>query len=257
MGPQLGARHAAYVISLIIAGTVGGPALAADGPVRIDTPAALASGVAAMPQIIGPANPAEWRINKALQLLNHNVLRAAKACHDGDWRRTVAVPMGGPGFLAVRVTDDVSCAGAAHPTAASWPIVYDLSTGRPVDWSHYLPSTLTGRISLATQIDGTRVVTFASTRLLDLYLSGYRPGATDKDTLSCRQALRDTESEGITAMMVWPDAKEGGLATEPTLPQALSACAEPVVIPSGALRNDGNAAPLLQALRKAGAVQPP
>jgi hypothetical protein len=245
------------LVSLILAGLTASLASAAESLVQTGDPPPLIPGVAAMPQIVGPADKAQQRINRALRLLDHNVLQAVRSCGDGNWQRTVTVPMGGPAFLAVKVTDNVSCSNAAHPTAATWSIVYNLSTGQPVDWTRYLPATLTGRTALATQLDGTKVVTLASSKLLDLYLSNYRSGATDNEAKECRRVLRDAEKEGVASVMVWPDAVGGGLAAEVSLPHAMAACMEPVIIPLATLRDEGTAISLLHALAKAGARKRP
>ena len=109
-----------------------------------------------MPLIADPVDDAERGINVALKRLDLNVLRAVKDCKGGDWERSVTVPMRGPGFLSLTITDSMFCKGSAHPDSGTFSIVYDLTTGKPVDWTQLLPASLTGTVVLEEQGDGTR-----------------------------------------------------------------------------------------------------
>jgi hypothetical protein len=225
-----------------------GAALAADRPVHMLVPPPVLKDVAAMPQIANPVDEAERRINAAVKRLDVNVLHAAKACEGNDWSRSVAVTMRGPGFLSYTVTDGFYCQGAAHPDANTFSIVYDLTTGRPVDWTHLLPASLTGKVALADQADGTRIVTLASKRLFDLYMAGYKAReAPSGDLDECRQALGQEAADGPPQMMVWLDGKAKGLAVEVPLTHVIQACEDPVVIPAAVLKAEGAQPVLLKA----------
>jgi hypothetical protein len=225
-----------------------GPVLAADRTVHLLVPGPVGKDIAAMPQIADPADDAERRINAALKRLDLNVVKASKACKDGDWERSVDVPMRGPGFLSLAVTDSFGCDGAAHPNSGTMSIVYDLTTGRPVDWTQLLPASLTGTVALEEQSDGTKVVTLASKRLFELYMAGYGAGqAPSSDLNDCKQAFRDGATDGPPGMMVWLDAKGGGLAVQIGLAHAMAACEEPVVIPAAVLATEGAQPALLKA----------
>jgi hypothetical protein len=214
--------------------------LAVPPPVRTD--------IAAMPQIADPADDAERRINAALKHLDLNVLKASRDCKGGDWTRSVDVPMRGPGFLSLTITDSVDCEDNAHPDSGTFSIVYDLATGSPVDWTHLLPASLTGTLALEEQADGTKVVTLASKRLFQLYMAGYRAGeAPSSDLEECKQALLGEATDGPPGMMVWLDAKAGGLAVQVGLPHAEKACEEPVIIPATVLQTEGAQPALLKA----------
>jgi hypothetical protein len=206
--------------------------------------------IAAMPQIADPADDAERRINAAVKRLDVSVGKAARACKGGDWERSIDVPMRGPGFLSFAVTDSWMCEGAAHPDSATFSIVYDLVTGRPVDWTHLLPASLTGHVALEEQADGTKIVTLASKRLFELYMAGYGARqAPSGDLDECKQALQGVATDGPPGMMVWLDAKGHGLAVEVVdLPRVVAACEEPVVIPAAVLRTEGAQPALLKAL---------
>jgi hypothetical protein len=224
------------------------PVLAADRAIHLVVPSPVGKDIAAMPQIADPADDAERRINAALKRLDLNVLKASRACKGGDWERSVDVPMQGPGFLSLTITDSFGCDGAAHPDSGTMSIVYDLTTGRPVDWTQLLPASLTGTVALEEQSDGTRVVTLASKRLFELYMAGYGAGqAPSGDLNDCKQALLDEASAGPPGMMVWLDAKGGGLAVQVGLTHVVAACEEPVVIPAPVLGTEGAQPVLLKA----------
>ncbi|MGH1588974.1 hypothetical protein ACRBEV_12195 [Methylobacterium phyllosphaerae] len=216
------------------------PVSAADRAVAVTTQPDLAPGLAAMPQIEAPADDAERRLNTALKRLDGKVRTAAKQCKaeggvHSSWERGVQVPMRGPRFLSLVINDNWFC-GGAHPDTATMSIVYDLTTGAPVDWTTLLPPALTGTIALADGADGTKMVTLASKMLHTLYLAGYRPKSGDPkrdgDDADCRRAVTETNDGEPPAMMAWLDAGAGGLAVQFDLAHVVQACADPVVIPS-------------------------
>ncbi|WP_244507488.1 hypothetical protein [Methylobacterium phyllostachyos] len=229
------------------------PACAADRLVVLKAMPDLRSGIAAMPQIDAPADDAERRINAALRALDGKVRKADQACrteggaHSG-WTRTIQTPMRGPRFVSFAITDDVFC-GGAHPDVGTMSIVYDMTTGAPVDWTTLLPPALTGKVALAEGSDGTKMVTLASQRLHALYLRFYRPKAggskRDGDDSECRKAVAEKMfDDSPPAMMAWLDAKAGGLAVQFDLAHVVQACADAVVIPNAVLRSEG-ASPIL------------
>lgn len=227
-------------------------ASAADRSVRLENPQPLRENLAAMPQIADPADDAERRINTALKRLDGNVRKAIRGCKGSDWTRTVEAPMTGPGFLSLTVADTLFCEGAAHPESGLYAIVYDLTTGKPVDWAQLLPAKLVGKQALEEQDDGTRIVTLSSQRLYQLYLAGYTGGSAAGDDLAeCQQAIALQAADAPPAMMVWLDAGQGGLAAEISLPHVVAACEQAVIIPAQTLRADGASPVLLKALQAA------
>jgi hypothetical protein len=223
-------------------------ALGADRTVHLVVPPPVHKDIAAMPQIADPSDDAERRINAALRRLDISVLRASRDCKGGDWERSVDVPMKGPGFLSLTITDSMFCEGSAHPESGTFSIVYDLATGKPVDWTHLLPVSLTGTVALEEQADGTKVVTLASKRLFDLYMAGYGAGAAPRSDLEeCKQALAGEATDGPPGMLVWLDSKRGGLAVQVSLPHVEKACEEPVIIPAAMLRAERAQSALLKA----------
>jgi hypothetical protein len=237
---------------LLACASAAGPVLAADRTVHLLVPNPVGKDIAAMPQIADPVDDAERRINAALKRFDRSVLKAAKGCKGGDWQRSVDVPMRGPGFLSLTITDSYDCDGSAHPDSGMMSIVYDLATGQPVDWTHLLPASLTSTLALEEQADGTKIVTLASKRLLELYVAGYDAGgATGSDLTECRQAVQDAAADGPPGMMVWLDSKGGGLAVQLGLAHALAPCEEAVVIPAATLEAEGAEPALLKAFASA------
>ena len=235
-------------VALLAYACMAGPTLSADRSVHLAVPSPVAKDIAAMPQISAPVDDAERRINAALKRLDLNVFKASKDCKGGDWQRSVDAAMRGPGFLSLVITDSLDCDGSAHPDSSTMSIVYDLTTGQPVDWTHLLPATLTGTVALAQQADGTKIVTLASKRLFDLYMAGYGAGDTPGSDLDdCKQALLSEAADGPPGMMVWLDAKGRGLAVQLGLPHVMAACEEPVVIPAAVLKTEGAQLALLNA----------
>lgn len=233
------------------------PAWAADGRVTLSVPPPVSPGIAAMPLLAHPANAAERRVNGALRQLDGAVRKAWAGCrdpsvHDPYWKRTVDVPMRGPRFLSVVVTEDLDC-GAAHPYADTWAVVYDLRTGRPVDWAALLPRALAGTLALGEGFDQTRTVRLRSARLWALYLAGYDHDGGPSEDAECRNALAGEGAGGPPAMSAWLDARQGGLVVHFNLPPVVQNCAEPGLIPAATLRQEGADPALTQALGAANA----
>ncbi|MBE7246128.1 MAG: hypothetical protein INR63_14365 [Actinomycetospora chiangmaiensis] len=235
------------------------PAWSADRTVSLQARPDLKPGPAAMPQIEAPVDEAERRINAALRRLDGKVREAARACRaeggaHSSWTRSIRTPMRGPRFLSIAITDDTFC-GGAHPNVSTMSIVYDLTTGTPVDWTTLLPGSLTGKVVLATGADGTRMVTLSSKALHALYQKFYRRGPADPkregDDAACREAVAETSLGEPPAMMAWLDAKAGGLAVQFDLIHAVQACADPVIIPTDTLRCEGAQPVLIDALEAA------
>ena len=216
-----------------------------------------------MPRIAEPRDDAERKINAALARLDVSARKAAAECRKdgrgrGSWERNVAVPMAGPRFLAYEITDNAFC-GGAHPNVGTMAIVYDLTTGSPVDWTALLPPSLTGKVALSTEMDGTRMLTLRAKRLHALYVERYRPKGgdpkVDAEDDECREVVEHPGGAEPPAMTVWPDAKEGGLGVRFEVAHAVQACIDDVVISAAVLRAEGATPVLVEAIEKAHATQ--
>ena len=232
---------------------------AADRVVQIRVPPPLRKDMAAMPKIADPVDDAERRINAALDRLDATMRKTKAGCTDdngrpAEWDRGVDVPMHGPGFLSIEINDTIWCGGRT-PSAGTMSIVYDLTTGKPVDWTQLLPPSLTGTVALQQGADGTKMVTLAAKALYADYLAFYRLDDKSDPDQSCQDVVKDAGADAPPAMMAWLDAKEGGLAVQFDLPNVVQACADAVVIPTATLRQAGANPRLLDALDAAHGAQ--
>jgi hypothetical protein len=215
-------------------------ALAAAAPaIRLSTP-----GKGELPRILAPSTAATSRINGALAVLDRRWAAYARDCRaggrDNEATRAVEVAMAGPQFLSVVAHDDESC-GGAHPDTSRTALVYDLDTGRPVDWRRLLGPRLVASTSTDSVIDGTRIGMVSSPELQALYLKAARPS---KD---CEDVVSDPD----LSFQVWLDAKKASVVIEPQLPHVVAACGELGAIGIAALRREGADPSLLAALSAA------
>ena len=200
---------------------------------------------ARLPKIVSPATPATARINSAFAVLDARWSGFMRSCpKDGDTGRTIKVTMSGPQFFSVVVNDEESC-GGAHPDSSSLALVYDLATGKPVDWKMLLGPRAALSASTDTVIDGTRTGYFASAPLQALYLKFLKATIHDKDWWGqCQDVFGDPLS-----FIAWPDAKTHALVLQPNFPHAVQACAEDGSIGVDDLQKMGASAKLIEALR--------
>lgn len=281
MSVQSGCFHRSRLAGLAAAAALlllPGAASAADG-VALDGPEELAAQLSAFPRIAdadasGLTSDGVAKINAALAKADARVEAAAAECRDqakesgssapdDGWQRTVDVTWNGPGFLSYLVTDSYYC-GGAYPSQESFPLVFDFATGAPVNWARYLPASLTGKATLDSASDGTRLGVVSSSTLVKLYLAGYVNAANAVATGSDSPAL-DAESvkeceDLITdslqgqSFVIWPQANPVGLAVMPLgLPHAIAACGVAVVISPSKLKSLGAKPAFLDAL--AGAAE--
>ncbi len=228
-------------------------ASAGEGPVTLRMSPPVAARLAAMPRIVRPADAAEARINAALGRLDRTVRQALAVCrsdpaHQAFWERTIQVPMRGPRFLSVVVVDDVDC-GAQHPYASTMAAVYDLRTGRPVNWAALLPAELVAGQASGEGRDGTRTVRLTSSRLRDLFLRHYDHGEQDAAS-DCRNVVTRATLDGFAAS-VWLDGKHGSLVLQTDLAPFVQSCADPAYVPAATLSELGVRPYLVDALTRA------
>ena len=209
----------------------------------LTAPKPLVKDVDALPKLTA-RDAASVKINNALQKLDKQVLKARKECVSGkntSWMRTVTTTMAGPQFLSFYVTDSVDC-GGAHPDAASFALVYDLKTGKAVDWSKLLPKALVESSSTDSGADGSIIGVVGSKQLSQLYIESL---GTDLDK-DCKEVL----VEGDLKFILWlEDGHKGqkaqgqntqGLVVQTTsLPHVVQACADTVTLPLARLQQIG------------------
>jgi len=216
--------------SILAFALLTGAAQAGEADISLTSPAPLAKDVAAFPKLDAHDATAD-KINAALVRLDDRVRKARADCvtsKDAEWSRSIDVTMRGPRYLSYLVSDSLYC-GGPHPDSSSFALVYDLTTGAPVDWAKLLPKPLVERASLDSSADGARIGVVGSKTLSALYVAGL---GKDLDA-DCREALTSADLNFI----LWPDAKTKGLAMQTiSLPHAMQACADVVAIPTTKLR---------------------
>lgn len=233
---------------------LGEPASAAPDPGRLvlSQPAPLAHGVSRLPQITSPRTAATDRINAAMKRIDADGVKTMAECRQSsrtspsavppDYERHTEVTMRGPDFFSLVVTDSYMC-GGAHPDDSSLALVYDLDTGRPLNWLSYLPASMKAEASLEGE-GASRVGVVTSPVLHDLYVTALRASPDAPEWSECGDALEDAHT-----LLVWPDAESDGLMVQPSdMPHVVAACAAAASIPTATLRKLGVNARLLDAV---------
>ncbi len=228
--------------TLLAIALLAGPARAGEANPILTSPPPLAKDLAAFPKLAAGDATAN-KINAALRKLDERVRKARAECvasKDADWSRSIDVTMRGPRYLSYLVSDSLYC-GGAHPDASSFALVYDLTTGAPVDWAKLLPKPIVETSSLDSSADGAKIGVVGSKTLTAAYIAGLGKGL-DAD---CKEALTATDLNFV----LWPDAKTKSLALQTdSLPHVVQACADVVTIPTKTLRQWGAAQSLTDAL---------
>jgi hypothetical protein len=194
---------------------------------------------------LAAAGPVADRINAGLAAADARAVKAMRECRNdaprGSWTRTVDVTMRGPQFVSLVAHDGADC-GGAYPNQPIVPLVYDLATGRPVDWTRLFPRTVSGEATTMTGGDGTVLGVLASRTLSSRYLFGLKlEGA-------CGSAFDDADPP----FMLWPDARAGGLVPyQEAPPHGVRACGGTVTIPVDKLIGFGTSARLIDAIAAA------
>jgi hypothetical protein len=230
---------------------VAGPVVLAPQPDIFKKHVAAFPRVAASPAV---SPEAMARINGSLQRLDATVREAAKDCQtsakedegkvDPDaWGRTITVTMKGPRFLSFLASDDIYC-GGAYPDASPLPMVYDLTTGRPLNWLKVLPPN--AKASLDAAGDGTTIGVVAWPALSAAVMS-----KADKD---CQDAFGDPAGPG--PFLLWLDAATGSLVADVDgLGHAFADCAGPYTFTVPEARKLGVSSELLDSLDAAHHLQ--
>lgn len=227
------------------------------GSVAFSVPRVSPNGLARLPTILprGTISAAVAnRINGALRRLDARGLAAAAECRAdareasrpqaGGWQRKVEVTMAGPRYFSVTVSDSSYCGGPYPNDDLQSAFVYDVETGRPVDWLSLFP---VGAKALdGSALDGT------ATGLVTWRELSRRAAA--QATRSCR----DMFGERALGFAVRLDGRSGALVARPAdLPHAIQACARDVRLDVPALRRLGFDPRLIAALDAAGRMQGP
>jgi hypothetical protein len=231
----------------------------AAAPVKLGQIKHLRKGVDLWPLIGNASTPMEQRINGTLTRLNQGMEETLRECDQnaredfknlgedapkgqdptaGDWERTVQVTMSGPRYLSLVASDQSSC-GGAHPNSDTLAMVFDLATGRPVDWMGLIAKSAQASPYSDSIADGTKVGSLVVPALLLL--------SKAKADSECKDAFEDSQS-----YQLWPDAKSGTLVAEPFgLPHVVAACADDLSLSPDEARKLGFDESLLAAIDEA------
>lgn len=224
------------------------------GQARLQPAAPLSMGINALPRVVagGPLTAvAGAKINATLQKLDKRVEAAGADCRtqlrqyqpgasaSQAWKRDIHITMNGPRFLSLLVRDSYYCGGPYPNDGVPLPLVFDLSTGRTVNWLTLLPSG--ARAELETAAEGSQMGVIVWSRL--------RSMAASQAKGDCKDAFMDSES---IEFALWPDARQHALLAEPvSFPHVIAACASPVLIPVNEAAGMGFSKDLVLALRMA------
>lgn len=253
------ALSAAFVAVLLGGLCVSGNAQTpAAGNLRTEPVKQFRKGVDAWPLIVSPDTPAAQRVNDTLTQLNHQLAQSLHDCdadyegwlkgvghsEDGqnqisaDWLRTIKVTMGGPRFLSLVATDETFC-GGAHPDSDVIAMVFDMTTGAPVDWTKMVAKSPVASVNSTTLSDGKTTGTLILPALQKISLA-----AADAD---CKDVF-----QGQQPFLMWPDAKRGTLVAQPCdLPHVVQACAIEIHLTMDHARKLGFDESLLTAIEQA------
>ena len=230
----------------------------ATGTIQLTPIKQLRRGVDAWPLIVNPSTAAETRVNATLTQLNLKLTQDLSECDQnylawfkelgeaaqgkpstsGDWERKVKVTMSGPRFLSIMERDEVFC-GGAHPDTDIVAIVFDMTTGEPVNWSALLPKSAKASVYRDTVSDGSTVEGLIFPDIQKIYIA-----AADAE---CKDIFQDPH-----AFLFWPDAKSGTLAVQVfDLPQVVQACAKEIGLTMEQARKLGFDESLLSAIEHA------
>ncbi len=239
-------------------GSSGIPPTTGAGTIQIEPVKELRKGVDMWPLIVNPGNAAEQRVNATLTKLNNRLTQALKVCDAGileqskqmddtakgkdptsdDWSRKVQVTMKGPRFLSLVATDESFC-GGAHPDSGQMALVFDMTTGAPVNWMALVAKSAGASTYTDTVTDGSTAGALVVPALQKMNLA-----AANAD---CKDAFQDPQS-----FLLWPDAKSGTLVAMPfDLPYATQACANPINLTIEQARKLGFSESLLGAIEQA------
>jgi hypothetical protein len=241
-------KRVGAILASLALGLIASAALADAVPLAFTKVPDVAKNIAAFPRLAA-TDAMSQKVNDALAKGDGRVKAGIKTClinagKKGDWSRAVDITMKGPRFVSYVSLDDYFC-GGAYPDTSTQALVYDLTTGIPVDWAKFLPAPLLGQKGTTKAADGTVLGTLASPALTALYVKAVKPAEIDP---SCADAL---DSQTLH-FLIWPDAKENGLALQQTdLPHVAAACGPAATVPMTELRSAGVDGALLDAIEAA------
>ncbi len=235
------------------------------GPVDLQPqPDVLAGEVQAFPRVVpGPAvtQGVADKINAALTHDEAAAKTTALQCRDDlkqqqpalkadetadAWQRSVDVTMRGPRFLSYTMGTNYSCGGAYPELARSSALVFDLETGKPVNWLRLLPR---GTAGVHGYLDDGLVAGWLQVPSLQ------RQASRDADP-DCKEIYDATYGVQVS-FEVYPDARRGALLLDtPDIEHARRNCETVFSLGEKELGRYGAPPEVWQAIAAAYALQP-
>jgi hypothetical protein len=244
-------RLAGLAMAALLAGC--GAAYAPPQPVDLQYGPDLAEGFGALPRVEADT-PQAQAVNTALDQVdardraNRESCLEAKAQNDNvEWGRSVAVPMKGPRFISI-VMDQGDYCGGAHPNSGRTPLVFDLETGRLIDWKAWLPADMAAPID---NQDADAAAALQSPTLKAWFAERALAEMSPEGKAECAE-LYSEQWRDEWRLAAWPDAKAGGLRLQTAgLAHASKGCETEVLMPLRELKRRGVAREFTAALEVA------
>jgi len=139
----------------------------------------------------------------------------------------VRIKLAGPQFLSLADTHNIYC-GGAYPGNIQLFATFDLTTGEPVDWAHYLPADLATPARPATDLNGLPSPRLTAPALI----AWYRDAALKQLDPEMRADCADAYARENLSVMLWLDARREGLGVlTDSFPHVIAACAREAIMP--------------------------
>jgi hypothetical protein len=223
----------------------------AEGLVKLKDQPEITNDADALPRVLsGPAPAIIKSINAVLARLDAKAVKTQRECGDekkgGYYARTAEATMQGLRFLSFVTHEGFFCPGSAHPDSTAQALVFDLSTGKLIDWEKLLPGKVhVKKLDASLEKEFPFYVTVSSDAIWALYKKAAL--ADNKDDADCASAL-DEKLDFI----LYPDAKEGAVAVEEVgLRHAVKACGTTLYMSGDTLKSLGASKELIDALEAA------
>jgi hypothetical protein len=223
-------QHLLAVLVLIV---LTGPQASAQGPqtyrggggdaIGVERVRQLREDVDLWPLIVHPKNAAEMEADETLVQLNGKLAKTVRDClsgefawskdkfTSGDFVRTIKITMLGPRFLSMVATDGFYC-GGAHPEDDLTALVFDMETGKQVDWNALVAKSSRASSPKNPPGDGEGTRPLMLPELQVIY-------AAAEETY-CKDYFEDEQ-----AFVIWPDAESGTLIAKVAgLPHVAAPC---------------------------------
>lgn len=216
-------------------------AAASSEPATFETRPDIRFRFEAAPRLVGDT-PGIVAINADLDRIDAD----SEGC-EGEYTRTFARPMTGPGYVTYAIVDDYFCEGAAHPDTDRSVITYDLTTGRRISWATVAP----GFAATGGDVDedhASRQPAIESAALVDWYADQMLASSDAEWLNECRDLFSPEMRSQNPFFQVWLDAEAGGVVAQVEMPRVVASCARPATMSPEDMRGFGVPDAMVQAV---------